>query len=185
MASRKVRVLLKIKGGKFRHYRILASNRHLYEKATPHRPRELSRKYKKRVRVYQKKKKIIVEPRYMVTVLSYTHETKVPNAWYIDLTKVTFEGTYSVAEQEKYCFEYLSRAFTKALKEGAVVSKNWGRDLPSSRYPPYSYTWDILNSMGIEFVTTMEDEGKGPEEIIYLWRANSGNRLKAGLRHKV
>ena len=123
--------------------------------------------------------------RYLVTVLSYTHETDVVQAWYIDLTKVTYAGVFTVDEQERYCLEYLSRAFTKALKEGEVVSENWGRDLPRSKYPPYEYTQDILDSKQKEFVSTIENEGKGPEEIIYLWRANSGNRLKAGLRHKV
>lgn len=170
----KVRRLLKIKGGKYRYYWIGRENfRQNYRNAHPHRPRALERKYGKRVRVYQKKRK---EPppegNWLKTTLSYECG-KDARAWHIDQTKVRPADNTTVEKQEKYCFKFLGRAFTKAIKDrDIIISVDWSRDFPLSKYKEYPYTRDILDSLGIDYVSTLESDGEGSEENLELWRCS-------------
>ena len=121
-----------------------------------------------RVRVWQKKK-IIVKERWRITTLKYAKKPEMSySAWIIDLMKVERESESTFEGQLKYCFKYLSKAFSKVLKEGGEVkSSNWPVDF--AKYKEYLYTQDIIESMGLEWIQTFQDEGR-EEENMDLWR---------------
>ena len=96
------------------------------------------------------------------------------SSWDISLVKVTKENTDfdSVASQEKYCFEYLSRGFGAAVKSAKheFKSRDWVGDLPRSRFPPYMDMGLVLDSMGKSLETAIEEDNKGREEFLEIWR---------------
>ena len=117
----------------------------------------------------------VEEKEWWKTTLSYKcTKASVPNAWHIDLTKVTEALTVfdSIVKQEKYCLEFLGRGFTKALREKEVYSTDWQKDLPKNKYSFYKETQEILDSKGIVFETAVESDGEGNEEVLELWRCS-------------
>ena len=119
-------------------------------------------------RKIKKKKVWSYEEKYLLTTFKYI-EHESPHTWRIDLVKVELASKTTEKDQEAYCLEYLSRAFTYAMKKrGKCQTKNWERDLPSNLYPPYGDTAEVLHNIGLWFYHEIKT-GMKLEESIDLW----------------
>lgn len=152
----------------------------------------LSREAKKALRLKNRPRVWTEKPEnelWLMVTLRYESPSKDRRAWFVDLIEMS--GPYAEKsreiwlEHEKYCFEYLSRAFTYCIKNGREFkSKNWSVDLPANKYPPYKGTGEILNKMGLSLIGEWQDSGSIEENMILRRYSFEISSDKTGYRSK-